>query len=83
MKRKRFGWRYAILMTCFARFEWFRRWWGGHWEQWFVDSPVIGILWLDFVGCTRDNPALREPLLRGTAVCEDHLPHFNVKGPEG
>lgn len=28
-----------------SRFKWWRRWRGGRWERWFIDTPVGSWLW--------------------------------------
>jgi len=69
-------------MTRFQRFlyiwllpsrtpRWFRRWVGGHWERWWIDSPFAFTGWFDMpYGCSKKG-AYRPGLARGTPVCED------------
>jgi hypothetical protein len=60
-----------------------RRLRGGHWERWYVDSPVNSSVWHRVAECTYgpgDAPGVLvevgprpTPLCRGTATCEDYL----------
>ena len=61
--------RYPWPFPCPANWRWYRRWQGGHWEEWIIDVPVASVLWLDFLACTRDTGG-RPPLGRGTPTCE-------------
>jgi hypothetical protein len=50
-------------------YRWLR---GGHWERWYVDSPVNGDVWMQVGECS--HTALHRPtgLCRGTPKCETH-----------
>lgn len=54
------------LDHLFARFRWFRRMRGGHWEQWWIDMPVCSTLWL------RREHGTRPGLGVYPDACEDH-----------
>jgi hypothetical protein len=58
-----------VLLGNFCNQRWYRRWQGGHWEQWIIDAPVADTLWLDYLACTRDTGG-RPPGGRGTPTCE-------------
>ena len=49
----------------FDRWQWWRRWRGGHWERWIIDYPVCSELWMQ-----RPHGG-RPGLGRGTPTCED------------
>jgi len=52
-----------------ARFQWYRRWYGGRWEYHYIEI-CASFMWLD---CTppRIWPAYRQPCSRGTPLIED------------
>lgn len=55
-----------------TEWRWYRRALGGHWERWYVDSPVNSEVWHRCpLGCTKHT--LRRPsmLCRGIPTCED------------
>lgn len=61
-------------MLGFARYEWFRKWCGGHWEKWYIDV-VHSQLWIPVNACIHsgdDTFERRPPLGRGTPICESH-----------
>jgi hypothetical protein len=60
-------WLLPIPTPC--RWQWYRRWQGGHWERWYIET-LWADLWLDVDHCTRGT-RLRPPLGRGTPTCED------------
>ena len=58
------------LDCLFGEFRWFRRWWGGRWELWYVDVPVCSRIWH-----WREQPLKRDRpngLCRGTPTVEDY-----------
>jgi hypothetical protein len=50
----------------------YRRWWGGHWELWWVDFPVVSEVWHDVERCSFETGKRPGGLLRGTPTCEDY-----------
>lgn len=46
---------------------------GGHWERWYVDSPINGYVWHRVPECSKVT-GRPNALCRGTPVCEDHRP---------
>jgi hypothetical protein len=60
----------ALLGCFFANRRWYRRWQGGHWEQWYIEV-CWSDLWLDFQECTRVTGE-RPGTGRGTPICEHH-----------
>ena len=59
------------LLDLFARFRWYRRLIGGHWELWYVDT-VYSDIWHQVGECSLKTGIRPNPLCRGTPVCEDH-----------
>lgn len=53
----------------FARFAWFRRRCGGHWERWYIDI-VHDDIWMQVEHCSRGTQQ-RPPCAFGTPECED------------
>jgi hypothetical protein len=53
------------------RFEWYRRWCGGHWELWWVDC-VNATIWHQVGECSLKTQIRPTPLCRGTPLCEQH-----------
>jgi hypothetical protein len=51
--------------------EWYRRLIGGHWERWWIDSPVNSFCWLPVDACSVPLEA-RPGLGRGTPECKDY-----------
>lgn len=35
------------LNWVFVKFRWYRKWYGGLWELWWVDVPVCSEIWHD------------------------------------
>lgn len=64
------GFKFWLAVVGFAEFQWFRKWCGGKWEQWHVDSPVNSVIWHDVKEFSKDCGE-RPPLCRGTPVLED------------
>lgn len=55
----------------FSRFRWYRRWCGGHWEQWF-NEVTRSYMWDQFDRCSRPDD-YRPPCCMGSPVaCEQH-----------
>jgi hypothetical protein len=50
----------------FSRWRWWRRWRGGHWERWYIDTPVGSCLWFrerlwpDRPGLGRGQPEVED-----------------------
>lgn len=36
-----------FLASFLCNYRWFRKWHGGKWERWWVDSPVNSFVWHD------------------------------------
>jgi len=49
----------------FARFRWYRRMCGGHWECWYIEQ-VWARIWMQ-----REEHGIRPPLGYGNPICED------------
>lgn len=64
-------WILAALDAMFASLRVWRRLRGGHWEQWFIDSPVNGDVWMPVDPCSASS-GYRPPLGRGTPNCETY-----------
>lgn len=65
-------WRKHILLKIlFSEFQWYRKWTGGIWENWWVD-PCKSFMWLDFDELTPKGgrPSTGEPVF-GTPIQED------------
>jgi hypothetical protein len=60
-----------LWKALFSSFRWYRRWYGGVWELWHVDSPVNGQVWHELDGPTEGGPR-PSPLCRGTPTVEDY-----------
>lgn len=62
------------FMPFLAEYKWFRRWHGGHWEQWYEDVPITDTAWFHVRKCSIGTVLLTRPstLCRGTPTCEDH-----------
>lgn len=56
----------TVIACFFGHWRWVRRLLGGHWECWWIDSPVNAYLWLNDVA-----PGEHLPLARGTPEIED------------
>lgn len=55
-----------------CNFRWFRKWIGGHWEQWWLDVPFTESVWF-LTNHTSPTSHIRpHPLCRGTPRCEDY-----------
>lgn len=57
--------RHWLIEHLFARFRWYRRWRGGHWEQRWIGPPVASTVWMQN---RHDNPVWFSML----DACEDH-----------
>ena len=64
------------LQLPFSGFRWFRKWWGGRWELWYVDHPVCSDIW----HWREQQPRSDRPngLCRGRPVVEDYSEVPNV-----
>lgn len=51
-------------------FQWYRRWYGGRWENWYIEI-CASFMWLD-VDRNRCWPEYRQPCARGTPLIEDY-----------
>lgn len=71
---------HSILVSVLSlwKFRFYRRWWGGHWELWWVDFPVCSEIWHDVKKCTIETKKRPNGLLRGTPVCEEHGVKMNL-----
>lgn len=54
------------------RFRFYRRWWGGHWELWWVECGVYSMIWHDVERCSFETKERPFACLRGTPTCEDY-----------
>lgn len=45
--------RLPLLGFLLVGFRWYRRWSGGHWELWQLDSPVHGESWHQVPACSQ------------------------------
>lgn len=62
--------------VLFARWRWYRRRRGGHWEHWFRDNARMAI-WVRMPWCTEEDPGylafrVANPDVRGHPTCEDY-----------
>lgn len=55
-----------------SNFRWYRRWKGGHWEQWIFDCGGFHNVWICLYACTRGTYYRPSGPARGTPTCEDH-----------
>lgn len=53
-----------------SRWQWYRRWRGGHWECWYLDVPVAAMSW--FHNEPFATNGTRPGLGRGTPIIEDY-----------
>lgn len=60
------------VLLGLSKFRFYRKWWGGHWELWWVDVPVCSEIWHDLEGCSLESKKRPYGLLRGTPVCEQY-----------
>jgi len=69
------NWRLALAIGCLkylSHYAWVRRWYGGHWERWYVDFPVCSTMWFPVERCSYPDGLLAFPLLKGSPTCEDY-----------
>lgn len=52
-----------------SRFRWYRRWRGGRWQRWWIDTPVASDMWFHNPDWGRDD---RPGLGRGIPDEEDY-----------
>jgi hypothetical protein len=55
------------LDVFFSNRRWYRRWRGGYWARWYIDSPVCCLCWFNDLA-----PGQRPGLGRGTPTVEDY-----------
>jgi hypothetical protein len=71
--------RWIWFKILFSNYSWYRKLYGGHWELWHIDYPVCSIIWCDVKECSKST-GYREPLWRGTPICE-HYPQTPTPRP--
>jgi len=49
----------------FANCRWYRKWYGGRWELWWVDVPVCSEVWHDITHPEWERPSA---ICRGTII---------------
>lgn len=59
-----------LLDAVFARYAWYRRRCGGHWERWYLDVPFTGRIWLPVHACSLVTGRRPDEGCRGTPECE-------------
>lgn len=57
------------LQWMLSNWRWYRRWYGGRWERWWVDCPVCSMCW--HTGNLQRYDGRPSPLCRGTPVVEE------------
>lgn len=60
-----------LFDSLFARFRWWRRLVGGHWERWYVDHPFCAFIWHRVPACSYVIGRRPTAGCRGTATCEE------------
>lgn len=68
--RRLHGWQHWLYVG-FSNYEWCRRFLGGHWERWYIDTPVNSFCWLPVDACSVPLGA-RPGLGRGTPECREY-----------
>jgi len=65
---------HSLLTAIFYlwKFQFYRKWWGGHWELWWVDCGVYSSIWHDVAQCSLETKERPGGCLRGMPVCEDY-----------
>lgn len=61
-----------VFVVLFSRYAWYRRWCGGHWEEWANDATKTE-MWFLMDACSRPTD-YRPPCCFGSPICEDHGP---------
>lgn len=59
------------LLYGFTRYQWFRKWRGGRWELWWVDSPINAAVW-HHRSVEEDMDQRPTAICRGTPIIEDY-----------
>lgn len=59
-----------LVSYLFDRYQWFRRWRGGHWERWWMDA-IQSALWMRVDECSYVSGRAPYALCRGTPTCEE------------
>jgi hypothetical protein len=60
-----------VALLGLHKLQVYRRWWGGHWELWWVDFPIAADIWHDVVRCSVETGKRPNALLMGTPTCEN------------
>lgn len=60
--------RHWLIGHLFNRYQWFRRWYGGHWECWYNDLTHTD-MWFQMSECTKPT-GWRPPCCMGSPTCE-------------
>lgn len=63
----------AAILSLY-KFRSYRKWWGGHWELWWVECGVYSEIWHDVERCSLETKEHPYPCLKGTPVCEHYTP---------
>ena len=63
---------FIVSLLGLYKFRFYRKWWGGHWELWWVDFPVCAEIWHDVKECSLETKQRQNALLRGTPECEQY-----------
>lgn len=62
----------VVAILALYKYQFYRKWWGGHWELWWVDFPICSEIWHDVEKSSTETGERPYPLLRGTPVCEQY-----------
>lgn len=62
-----------VALLGIERFQWYRKWIGGHWELWYIDVPVSSAIWIQVPECSALTGCRPSGLARGTPICENHI----------
>lgn len=65
------GWFWDWL---FSGYQWYRRWCGGHWEQWWNDC-THSLMWFQVSRCYMDCIS-RPPCCFGKPICENYSERY-------
>lgn len=63
---------FIVAILALYKFRFYRKWWGGHWELWWIDVPVCSEIWHDVDKCSLETKERPNVLMRGTPECEDY-----------
>lgn len=64
----------VILFGSPSGWRWYRKWIGGHWERWYLDTPMNTMHWFHHAYCREECVTWydgRPGLGRGTPMCEE------------